>query len=136
MLIPRTVIERIGVLDASFFAYCEDVEYCLRAWAQGIDCILVPNSHIWHNESASTRRGLSAGTHSPLKHYLLIRNQIWVIKKYAPRAAKLRYFGLHLPLRAAYYNIGFMLRRRWGKLRGFWRGVAHGFRTQPIANNL
>ena len=136
MLIPRAVIERIGVLDASFFAYCEDVEYCLRARAQGIDCVLVASSHIWHNESASTRRGLSAGTHSPLKHYLLIRNQIWVIKKYAPRAAKLRYFGLHLPLRAAYYNIGFVLRGRWGKLRGFWRGVAHGFRAQPITNNL
>ncbi|MCW1967684.1 MAG: glycosyltransferase family 2 protein, partial [Anaerolineae bacterium] len=126
MLIPRAVIERIGLLEVAFFAYCEDVEYCVRAQRHGIASVVVHNSHIWHDESSSTRRGLNAGSHSPLKHYLLIRNQIRVVKQYAPTLAKWRYFGVHLPLRAAYYSIGFIVRRRWAKMRAFWQGVGAG----------
>lgn len=126
MLIPRAVIERIGLLEAAFFAYCEDVEYCVRAQRHGIASVVVHNSHIWHDESSSTRRGLNAGSHSPLKHYLLIRNQIRVVKQYAPTLAKWRYFGVHLPLRAAYYTAGFIVRRRWAKMRAFWQGLGAG----------
>jgi hypothetical protein len=130
LLIPRAVLDEIGQFDASFFAYCEDVEYCLRARQAHISRICIRDAKIWHNESASTRRNLNEGTHSPFKHYLLIRNQIWVVRHYANGAQKLLYFGLFLPARLLYYTAGFVIRQRWQKLRAVSRGVMDGIRPQ------
>lgn len=51
--IPRSVIEKNGVLDDEFKLYYEDVEYCLRAKANGIETVYVPSSKMWHKVSAS-----------------------------------------------------------------------------------
>jgi GT2 family glycosyltransferase len=35
MMIPRSVVDEIGLFDESFFFYGEDQEYCHRVWASG-----------------------------------------------------------------------------------------------------
>lgn len=48
MLIRREVIDQIGYLDESFFAYQEDTDYCLRARQAGWKIYYVPESVIIH----------------------------------------------------------------------------------------
>lgn len=55
MLIRREVIEKIGMLSDDYFLYYEDTDYCLRARRAGWQCVLVPESHIWHKISRSTK---------------------------------------------------------------------------------
>jgi len=48
MLIRREVIEQIGYLDETFFAYQEDADYCFRARAVGWQVYYVPQARIIH----------------------------------------------------------------------------------------
>lgn len=54
MLVPVTVFETIGLLDESFFLYCEDVEFCLRAQKNGIKANVALDSIVYHHEGATT----------------------------------------------------------------------------------
>lgn len=57
LLIPRAVIERVGVLDASYFLYGEDVDYCIRAIDAGAALVLARESTVMHEASSGTARG-------------------------------------------------------------------------------
>ncbi len=48
MLIRRTMMEQIGMLDEQFFAYQEDTDYCFRAHQAGWDVYFYPPARITH----------------------------------------------------------------------------------------
>lgn len=48
ILFRRDVIEQIGMLDARFFYYYEETEWCLRARRAGWKILHVPQAHLWH----------------------------------------------------------------------------------------
>jgi GT2 family glycosyltransferase len=55
-LMMRTAcLEQIGLLDANYFMYCEDVDWCLRAERAGWDRIFVPEVRVLHHHGASSR---------------------------------------------------------------------------------
>jgi GT2 family glycosyltransferase len=53
MLISRTAIESIGLLDEYFFMYWEDADYCFRLRASGWDLAVAGQSRVWHKGSSS-----------------------------------------------------------------------------------
>lgn len=77
MLIHRNVLQTIGVFDERFFVYLEDMDYCLRAKGQGYPVIFVPDAHIWHCVSASTRNDHA------LRRYHLVRSSLRFLIKHA-----------------------------------------------------
>ncbi|OUR71048.1 glycosyl transferase family 2 [Methylophaga sp. 41_12_T18] len=48
MMIRRTVIEQIGLLDESYFMYFEETDFCLQATRAGWECWYVPESRVVH----------------------------------------------------------------------------------------
>src|SRR5205823_582951 len=119
----------IGFLDENLFAYFEDVDLCLRARRAGFRLIWIPTASILHQGSASTRRTLTEGTTSALKHYLVARNRTVIVNRYAPPLANFFYLVVTNPLRACFYTVAFIIRGRWTKLRWFWRGTTDGLRA-------
>jgi len=79
MLMSRSILERIGLFDESLFAYAEDVEWSLRARAEGLAVLVVPASVVWHKVSAST-----GGESSPATIYYSLRNGLVVAERWAP----------------------------------------------------
>ncbi len=75
MLIKRSVIEHIGLLDDQYFAYWEETDFCVRAQKSGFKVMVVPESRIFH-------KGGSSPT-GPRKLYFLIRNNILFMRKNA-----------------------------------------------------
>jgi len=73
-LIKTAVIDKIGGLDERFFAYYEEVEYCIRAARAGWDVLHVPSAKIWHKISPQTRE------ESPQVHYYMTRNRLLFLK--------------------------------------------------------
>ncbi len=126
MLIAAPAIEAIGMFDARLFAYFEDSDLCLRARRQGFQVACVPQSVIWHKESASTRRDLSEGTTSPLKHYLVTRNRITMVLKHANLLERAVFFLFVNTATLLFFLLAFSVRRRWQKMAWFCRGMMHG----------
>lgn len=60
LLIPLAVLQTIGLLDETYFAYVEDVEFALRARQYGIHSFVAPRSRIYHRAGQATGGGYSA----------------------------------------------------------------------------
>lgn len=70
------VFYKVGLLDESYFMYCEDVDYCLRLYDKGIDIKYVPRAKLWHKIGVS-----SGGNTSAFSTYYLTRNRMLCILK-------------------------------------------------------
>lgn len=82
LLIRREVFERVGSFDERFFAYYEDADLLLRARRAGYRALVVPDAHVWHTGSYSTR------TTSYLREFHLARSRMLFYRKHLP--------GIHL----------------------------------------
>ncbi len=78
MLLRRTLVERIGLLDPEYFAYFEDIDYCLRAKDSGCKLLYVPQARVWHKAATSSSDGRS---YSALTTYLGVRNRLLFMSK-------------------------------------------------------
>ncbi len=76
MLISLSLPEEFIYFDKDFFAYCEDVEICLRAKRAGYKIIYNPKSILWHKVSITSNKI------EGLKVYYGVRNRLKVLKKY------------------------------------------------------
>ncbi len=54
MILRRTMLEQIGLLDEGLYTYFDDIDLCLRARRAGWETWCVPQSRIVHLEGAST----------------------------------------------------------------------------------
>ena len=88
LLVTRSVIEKVGLLDPDYFFSYEDVDWCVRAAKKHYKLIYVPSSRVWHKFAAS-----AGGRFSPLYIYYRIRNNLLFTKKNARPASE---FLFHL----------------------------------------
>ena len=77
MMIPARILQTVGMLDETFFAYCEDIDFSLRVRNAGFTLRYVPAAHLWHGSSKPTNR-----TQTPRYRYLSTRNNLWVVRKH------------------------------------------------------
>jgi GT2 family glycosyltransferase len=75
LLVKSEVVQRIGLLDATLFAYWEETDWCVRGYRAGYKSVFVPKAKIWHKVAAS-----SGGVR---RRYYLTRNLFWFMKKHA-----------------------------------------------------
>lgn len=122
LLLPRSVIEKAGLLDERFFLYYEDTEYCFRLREMGIDIWYCPQAWLYHKVGASSK-----GADSPLCAYYIARN--WLF------CSRLHLRGRY-PLFLLYYGINrtvccllWLLGGRRALVQATWRGIRdHGKR--------
>ncbi|MGY6522145.1 MAG: glycosyltransferase family 2 protein [Mongoliitalea sp.] len=125
MLLPSKVIQELGPLQASFFAYFEDVDWSLRIRKAGYKLLLSKESVIYHEGNASSKKESKEGTLSPTVFYLHTRNQLFLIKKHLSYPAFLLAFGYHLSKYFAWI-VYFCLRGRFQKAKAVSKGINDG----------
>ena len=79
-LIRRAVLERIGGFEELFFAYLEDIEFCLRAQLAGFRALYVPEAIAFHEGSATT--GGAPAMHPDVVR-LMTAHQLLLAARYA-----------------------------------------------------
>ena len=134
LLVPKGIIERVGLLDEAFFMYAEDVDYILRATKAGAEVWLIPQSVIYHRESSS-----SGGSGSPLVVYYTTRNRLFLMarhqKSWPARAFFLAYFAAtRLPVLLSYRRQG-----KHAQIRALLDGIfdyRHGLMGRAAAARL
>lgn len=70
LLIKDSVIQQIGLIDARFFIYFEETDWCSRARRAGFKVLYVPQARMWH-KIQPRRQALS-----PRHVYLMTRNRL------------------------------------------------------------
>ena len=119
------VIKKIGLLDESFFAYYEDVDWSIRIKNSGYDLAFIKSSVIYHHGYKSSQNELSEGKLSPFVHYLNIRNHIFLLRK---NRDIFNFMGVLLFqfFKTISYSIYFIVRLRINKLNMVYKGLVDG----------
>jgi GT2 family glycosyltransferase len=79
LMIRRSLVEQIGLLDESYHMYNEDSDWCLRANQAGYRVVYAPEGKVWHKISSS-----AGGQLSLFKIRHRIRSQWIFLRKFAP----------------------------------------------------
>ena len=117
MMVPRRVIDKVGMMPELFFLYYEEVDWCESIKRAGHKIFFVPSSKVYHKESMSIGKG------STLKTYYMTRNRLLYMRRNTSGLMKvswiLFFMFFSLPKNAAI----FALRRDGKHARAFWKGL-------------
>jgi len=75
MLIRKKHFLKVGGFDEDFFSYCEDIDFCWRAWQQGFKIFYEPKSVVHHKLGASWKQKKAFAT------FLIERNRLYSMIK-------------------------------------------------------
>jgi len=96
LLARKELLVQVGLFDAQYFAYMEDVDLCLRARRGGFEVWLVGEVAVLHATSQAT-----GGGYNPRRKYMMGVNSIWFLRRHAHAGHWLRFVVfdvLSLPL--------------------------------------
>lgn len=128
MMVPRKVIEQVGLMPEEFFLYYEELDWCEQIKRKGYKIYYQPASLIYHKESMST------GKQSPLKTFYHNRNRILFMKRNVS-GWQFLFFSLYFIFFTIPKNsVVFMLRKQRKHLVSFWKGIFWHFNPR-VTNN-
>jgi GT2 family glycosyltransferase len=93
VLVPRSTLVRVGLLDEAFFMYWEDVDYGLRVLDHGLRLIHVPQAVVVHERSKSHSKAGSAVISNYSAHGLVVlgrKRRGWLLAVGVPYRLLLR----------------------------------------------
>lgn len=80
MMIRKSVLDEVGLLDENFFMHMEEIDLCWRMKRAGYSIHVAPQSQVYHIGGASLPQG------NPRKTYLNFRNSLLMLYKNLPPA--------------------------------------------------
>ena len=86
MAVRREVFETIGLLDASYFAYHEDLDFCISAKRAGFGVVCLGEFAALHDAHHST-----GGGYNPRRKYMMGVNTVWFLRKHGGPIAWARF---------------------------------------------
>jgi len=107
LMVRRSVVDEVGLLDEGFFMYCEEIDWCMRIKRAGWTILCCPAAEIVHHVGQSTaqfRDDMYVELHR--SRYRLYR------KQYGPSFRRMARWLVNLGI--AYLG----LRVRWAHLKG------------------
>jgi GT2 family glycosyltransferase len=117
MMVPRRVVEAVGVMPEVYFLYYEELDWCEMLKRGGYTCHYVAESAIYHKES------MSVGKASVLKTYYMNRNRLLFIRRnfrgWSRWTSTLIFLAAALPKKAVQFSV----HREWSHLRALGRGL-------------
>lgn len=123
LLFRRQLVNRVGLLERSYFAYLEDVEFCIRTRAASYLVMYQPQAKIYHKVSSTS------SWDSPVYIYFNLRNKIVFLR----RNSSVTRWLPHLPHLIYFYVRQFVrLMFKWHDAQGTraaWLGLRDGLRN-------
>lgn len=117
LLLAKETLEKIGLLDESFFLYYEDTEFFMRAEENGVDVYYVPAARMYHKVNGSTK-----GNDNPACVYYITRNWLMCHKKHLRGGRFLIFLIYFLANRGAWMCI-WLLQGKSEQLKAVWQGM-------------
>ncbi|WP_158855809.1 glycosyltransferase family 2 protein [Lunatibacter salilacus] len=130
MLLTASCIRETGLLNASYFAYFEDVDWSLRIRSLGYSLYLIPKAKVYHEAGASSKKSHEEGTLHPIVFYYTSRNQLFQIRQHI----RFPYSWIAWPfqlIKLGLWMAYFLLRGRRTKLAAVFWGIRDGIWLNP-----
>ena len=128
LLARRTVLEKVGLFDARYFAYMEDVDLCLRAKRAGYGVRLVGDAAAYHATSSAT-----GGGYNPRRKYMMGVNSIWFLKQHARAREWMRFLAYDV-LTLPFLWIAGLFRGQARAVVGKALGIYDGLRGKRVTS--
>jgi len=93
MLVPRSVLDDVGVMSEDYFLFFEEVDWAFRI-RRRYALAYAPASVVYHKGGASTGAKEDARRRSLMAERLLIRNRLRLTRKFYPFALPTVYLGV------------------------------------------
>lgn len=129
MMVPRRVIDEVGMMTEIYFLYYEEHDWAEMIKRAGYKVFYQPKSYILHKESLAT------GKFSPLKTYYISRNRIVFARR------NFKPFQLFVSLLFQVFisipknTITFIVKRQFEHLKAFWKAIYWNLSNHKIIHN-
>jgi GT2 family glycosyltransferase len=117
MMVPRSVIEKAGLMPDFFFLYYEEIDWCERIKKSGYKIYVVPASKVFHKES------MSVGKKSTLKTYYMTRNRVLFMRRNTSGITKASWLLFFLAITLPKNFLTYLLKRDVEHLKAFWKAL-------------
>jgi N-acetylglucosaminyl-diphospho-decaprenol L-rhamnosyltransferase len=131
MLVRRSVIEQVGMLDEAFFMYSEELDWCRRMRDAGWRVVYTPSAEVIHYGGKSSEQVV------PARHIYFQSSKVRYTRKYhgAAVAEVLRLWLLgqylwQLVLEGTKWVIGHRRTLRAARVGAYWRVLRSGLRQR------
>ncbi len=129
MLVRREVFERIGLLDGTFFAYHEDLDFCVRASYEGFGIACIGEASALHKAGHSTGGGYGAR-----RKYMIGVNSIWFLRRHGTPTRWLRFLCFDVLTLPVVFFVG-LFRGRSRAVLAKAAGIADGLRGKRVTSD-
>lgn len=119
MLVRKSFLEQIGLMDEGYFLYFEELDWAARAKGH-FRLAYCPSSIVYHKEGRSIGSHRVTAQQSVLAEFYATRNRILFTRKYYPLAL----FTVLVAVAAS--AIHRLFSRRWGNFAAVLRGTLQG----------
>ncbi|RYY07513.1 MAG: glycosyltransferase family 2 protein [Sphingobacteriaceae bacterium] len=130
MMIRNSALIKSGLFNKKFFLYFEDVELSFRLRNFGYQLHYLPPCKMYHEAGVSAKINApkKEGFLSPVIHYYISRNHLWILRRYG----KPLFYPINIIYNGGYYSalwLYFQLRGRKEKASFLLKGLKEGFFT-------
>jgi GT2 family glycosyltransferase len=130
MMVPKKVIEEVGVMPEVYFLYYEEHDWAEMIKRVGYKVFYQPKSFILHKESIST------GRDSPMKTYYLARNRLIFSRRNYTGFTQIISVLFQLLFSWPKNTLKFLLKGQIKYLKAYWKGILWNFtHYNNIKNN-
>jgi GT2 family glycosyltransferase len=117
VLLRAEVFRRVGLLEASFESYLEDVDFGLRCAVEGLAGLYVPGALAWHRGSAAL------GRWHPETVRRMARNQVFLVARHYPGRLLRRWLWAIVVAQLLWGGLALRHGAAFGWLRGVFQGL-------------
>lgn len=118
MMIPRKVIQAVGMMPDIYFLYYEEHDWCEAIKRAGYRVFYTSRSVVYHKES------ISVGKESPLKTYYMARNRILYLRRNIKGIKFVSSLLFFICFTIPKTTLKYIKDLKWMHLREFYRGMS------------
>lgn len=126
LLARRAALEEIGLFDARYFAYMEDVDLGLRAKRAGWDVVVLGEVCAWH-----TSAGATGGGYNPRRKYMMGVNSVWFLREHGGPLQWFSFLAFDVASLPFVWLVA-VLRGEAGAVLAKGKGILDGFRGRRV----
>jgi hypothetical protein len=124
LLAKTKLVGDIGYLKKEYFAYWEEVDWCVRAHKAGYRIVHVPSSKIWHKGGATAKKT------SGFFEYQMARNMFWFMKEHTTKKEYILFLIYFFGFKFWFSSASLILYHKNVKgYNSFLKGIYQGIKT-------